>query len=106
VTAAQTKMRSITLDLINDAAVGFVRDNEHFASLWDYAAMGPKTGRKRRQLILLFCAQGFKRSELVSILNRSDNVRYRWLIANNDDPPGGGLSKPFVDFAYVNVIHR
>lgn len=58
--AMQTKSRSITLSVANDAASGLVRDNEHFASLWDYAGLGPETGRFRRQLILLVCAQSYK----------------------------------------------
>lgn len=59
--AVQTRSRSITASVVSDAALGLVRDNEHFASLWDYAGLGPKTGRHRRQLILLQCAQNFKR---------------------------------------------
>ena len=58
--AVQTKSRSITASVVNDAAHSLVRDNEHFASLWDYAALGPETGRHRRQLILLLCALSFK----------------------------------------------
>jgi type I restriction enzyme M protein len=58
--AVQTKSRSITASVVNDAAHGLVRDNEHFASLWDYAALGPEAGRYRRQLILLLCALSFK----------------------------------------------
>lgn len=58
--AVQTKSRSITASVVNDAARGLVRDNEHFASLWDYAARGPEAGRQRRQLILLLCALSFK----------------------------------------------
>ena len=60
--AVQTKSRSITLSVVNDAALRLVRDNEHFASLWDYAGLGPETGRHRRQLILLRCALSFKQS--------------------------------------------
>lgn len=58
--AVQTKSRSITASVVNEAAHGLVRDNEHFASLWDYAALGPATGRHRRQLILLLAALSFK----------------------------------------------
>ncbi len=58
--AVQTKSRSITASVVNDAAHSLVRDNEHFASLWDYAALGPAAGRHRRQLILLLCALSFK----------------------------------------------
>ncbi|AGW91766.1 hypothetical protein N234_17170 [Ralstonia pickettii DTP0602] len=58
--AVQTKSRSITASVVNDAALGLVRDNEHFASLWDYAGLGPDRGRHRRQLILLLCALSFK----------------------------------------------
>ena len=58
--AVQTKSRSITLGVVNDSANNLVRDNEHFASLWDYAGLGPETGRQRRQLILQLCALSFK----------------------------------------------
>jgi len=64
--AVQTKSRSITLGIVNDAAHGLVRDNEHFASLWDYAGLGPETGRQRRQLILLLCALSFKQGTHIS----------------------------------------
>lgn len=59
--AVQTKSRSITVSVVDDSALGLVRDNEHFASLWDYAGQGPRIGRNRRQLILLLCAQSFKK---------------------------------------------
>ena len=58
--AVLTQNRSITLSVVNDAAHALVRDNEHFASLWDYSAQGLKMGRSRRQLILMFCALNFK----------------------------------------------
>ncbi|WP_139144672.1 ATP-binding protein [Janthinobacterium sp. MP5059B] len=58
--AVQTMSRSITVSVVNDTVHGLVRDNEHFASLWDYAARGPKTGRHRRHMILLLCALSFK----------------------------------------------
>jgi len=58
--AVDTKSRSITASVVNDAAYSFVRDNEHFASLWRYAAEGPTAGRCRRQLILMLCALSFK----------------------------------------------
>ncbi|WP_175751380.1 N-6 DNA methylase [Burkholderia ambifaria] len=58
--AVRTRSRSITASVIDDAASSLVRDNEHFASLWDYAGLGPEIGRHRRQLILLQCALSFK----------------------------------------------
>lgn len=63
--AVQTKSRSITASVVNDVAQALVRDNEHFASLWDFAAHGPKTGGDRRQLILLLCARSFKQGTLM-----------------------------------------
>jgi type I restriction enzyme M protein len=47
--AAQLKQRSITIDIVDRAANALVADNEHFASLWDYA------GSDRRRLILAIC---------------------------------------------------
>jgi type I restriction enzyme M protein len=64
--AVRTKSHSITLGIVNDAANSLVRDNEHFASLWDYAGAGAETGRRRRQLILLLCAQSAKQGTAVS----------------------------------------
>ena len=64
--AVLTNTRSITLGAVNEVATSLVRDNEHFASLWDYAGQGSKTGRYRRQLILLLCARSFKQSMHIS----------------------------------------
>ncbi|MGJ5195202.1 N-6 DNA methylase [Bradyrhizobium sp. HKCCYLRH1030] len=64
--AVQTKSRSITVGIVNDAANNLVRDNEHFASLWDYAGAGPTLGRRRRQLVLLLCAQNAKQGTHVN----------------------------------------
>lgn len=58
--AVKTKSRSITASVVDLAAQELVRDTEHFGSLWDSAADGPKTGSARRQLILLLCARSFK----------------------------------------------
>jgi type I restriction enzyme M protein len=64
--ASQAKTRSVTVALVEDASTALVRDNEHFASLWDYAARGPKAGGCRRQLILLQCASASKRGAHLS----------------------------------------
>ena len=47
--AAQLKIRSVTLDLVSQAGDALVEDNEHFASLWDYARIN------RRRFILALC---------------------------------------------------
>jgi type I restriction enzyme M protein len=47
--AAQLKARSVTLDLVEQAGDALVEDNEHFASLWDYASSD------RRRFILALC---------------------------------------------------
>lgn len=60
--AASTKSRVVTVDSVDEAASALVRDNEHFASLWDYAAQGIPTGRCRRQYLLSVLADAFKRS--------------------------------------------
>ncbi len=49
--AAQLKTRSVNLDLVNQASAELIKDNEHFASLWDYARSD------RRRLILALCQQ-------------------------------------------------
>jgi len=58
--------RLITLGVVNDAAISLVRDTDHFASLWGYAGAGPRTGRRRRQLILLLCALSLKEGTHIS----------------------------------------
>ena len=47
--AAQLKTRSVTLDLVIQAGDALIEDNEHFASLWDYARSN------RRRFILALC---------------------------------------------------
>lgn len=64
--SVRTKNRSVTLGAVNLAAGELVRENEHFASLWDYAALGPDAGKRRRQLILLLLAESFKLESFVS----------------------------------------
>jgi type I restriction enzyme M protein len=58
--AASTRSRSITLGSVEEAAIALVKDNEHFASLWDYAAQGDATGRCRRQYLLFLCSESFR----------------------------------------------
>jgi len=58
--AARNRSRFITAGGVDEAAGSWVLNNEHFASLWDYAGRGPETGRCRRQLILFLCAQAFR----------------------------------------------
>jgi type I restriction enzyme M protein len=47
--AAQLKTHSVTLDLVDQASDALVEDNEHFASLWDYA------WSDQRRFILYLC---------------------------------------------------
>jgi len=47
--SAQLKIRSVTLDVVEQAGDALVEDNEHFASLWDYAQSD------RRRFILALC---------------------------------------------------
>jgi type I restriction enzyme M protein len=47
--ASQLKTGSVTLDLVDRASDSLVKDNEHFASLWDYASTD------RRRFILALC---------------------------------------------------
>jgi type I restriction enzyme M protein len=60
--AAETKSRVITVDSVNEAASALVKSGGHFSKLWDYAAQGTATGRRRCQYILLVLADAFKRS--------------------------------------------
>ena len=47
--AAETGRRTVTPDLVEEAATALVRDNEHFRTLWGYA------GNERRRLLLALC---------------------------------------------------
>jgi type I restriction enzyme M protein len=82
--AAQTKSRSITIGIVNDAAGGLVRNNEHFASLWDYAGRGPETGRRRRQLILVLCATSLKQGTHVSFGTLHEQLAQAGVDVNNE----------------------
>ena len=47
--AAETGRRTVTPELVEEAATALVRDNEHFRTLWGYA------GNERRRLLLALC---------------------------------------------------
>jgi len=47
--SAQLKIRSVSIDLVNQAGDELVEDNEHFAAMWDYATSD------RRRFILALC---------------------------------------------------
>lgn len=82
--AVQTKSRSITASVINDAALALVRDNEHFASLWDYAGLGPETGRHRRQLVLFLCALSFKQATHIGFGTLNEQLAQRGVDVNDE----------------------
>lgn len=60
--AAETKSRVVTVDSVDEAASVLVKSGGLFSKLWDYAAQGILTGRRRSQFILLLLAAAFKRS--------------------------------------------
>ena len=47
--AAETGRRTVTTEVVEEAATALVRDNEHFRTLWGYA------GNERRRLLLALC---------------------------------------------------
>lgn len=49
--AAEKRASSVTRSMVEESAKGFVRDNEHFASVWDYVESD------RGRLITLLCHQ-------------------------------------------------
>lgn len=55
--AVQLKAHSVTLDQVDNASLGLVDDNEHFASLWDYAG-GEERPQLRRYLLALCHHEG------------------------------------------------
>lgn len=59
--AAQLKAGSISIDMVNRAGDALVKDNEHFASLWDYA------WSDRRRLILALCHKESVNNETLSL---------------------------------------
>lgn len=64
--AIETRSKNITASFIDNCAKELARDNEHFATLWDYAGQGPATGHYRRQLVLMLCTQSYRNSESLS----------------------------------------
>ncbi len=59
--AAETSRRTVTLELVEEAATALVRDNEHFRTLWGYA------GNERRRLLLALCDKLAKGSDPVNL---------------------------------------
>ena len=57
---SQRGLRSIGKSLVEEAAESFVRDNEHFASLWDYAETD------RRRFLIALCNDASKGPDPVS----------------------------------------
>jgi type I restriction enzyme M protein len=82
--AVQTKSRSITASVVSDAAMGLVRDFEHFASLWDYAGLGPDTGRYRRQLILMLCALSLKQGTHIGFGTLQEQLAQAGVTVNDE----------------------
>jgi type I restriction enzyme M protein len=80
--AAQTKARSITLDTVDEASAALVKDNEHFASLWDYA------GLYRRRLILMLCSQKSGTSEQVSFGELKELLTQRGIELSDEELDG------------------
>ena len=76
--ATQTKTRSITLSVVEQACASLVKDNEHFASLWDYA------GSARRRLILMLCAERVSRADLVSFGELQELLSQRGVEVSNE----------------------
>lgn len=72
--AVQSKSQAVTLGTVDSVAKALVRDNEHFASLWDYAGMGPVSGRHRRHVMLFWCAEGFKRGTQITFASLREQL--------------------------------
>ena len=94
--AVETKLHNITLSVVESAARTLVRDNEHFASLWDYAAQGPKSGRWRRQLVLLLCTRSFKEGSNVSF-----GTLQEWLTQSGVEADDESLAE---DLSYLREL--
>lgn len=58
--AATKSIHSIKSDDVLHVSSELVKGDEHFASLWDYAKLGPVTGGFRRQAILCILTKNFK----------------------------------------------
>lgn len=76
--AEQVKTRSITLDAVEQASTALVKDNEHFASLWQYA------GSDRRRLILMLCSQRSGVSELLTFGEMQELLLERGVEVTNE----------------------
>jgi len=62
--AATKGIHSIKSEDVHHIASELVKADEHFASLWDYAKLGPETGRFRRQALLYILTKNFKNETL------------------------------------------
>ena len=62
--AATKGIHSIKSEDVLHIASELVQADEHFASLWDYAKLGPETGRYRRQALLYILTKNFKNETL------------------------------------------
>jgi type I restriction enzyme M protein len=76
--SAQMKTRSITADAVEQAAAALVQDNEHFASLWDYAKLD------RRRLILMLCSGRSKAGEPVSFGELHESLGQKGIEISNE----------------------
>jgi len=64
--AIKTRSKNISATVVDDCAIKLAQDNEHFANLWDYAGLGPATGRCRRQLVLMLYTRSNRQDESIS----------------------------------------
>jgi type I restriction enzyme M protein len=62
--ATTKSIHSIKSDDVLHVASELVKADEHFASLWDYAKLGPVTGGFRRQALLCILTKNFKNETL------------------------------------------
>ncbi|ADY81789.1 type I restriction-modification system methyltransferase subunit [Acinetobacter pittii PHEA-2] len=94
--AIETRSKNITASFIDNCAKELARDNEHFATLWDYAGQGPATGHYRRQLVLMLCTQSYRNNESLSFGSLQE-----LLIQNGVDMHEEALDK---DLAYLREL--
>jgi type I restriction enzyme M protein len=77
--------RTITLPLVDASARLLVHDNEHFASLWDYAGFARERGSRRRHYLLYIFAKGFKQDERVAFSSMKEQLSQQGVEVPDDE---------------------
>lgn len=83
--ASTKNIHSIKSNDVNHVANQLVKADEHFASLWDYAKLGPKGGGHRRQALLCILTKNFGSETLCTFGMIQEELSQKGISATDDD---------------------